>query len=183
MDGWIILRQAIEQRSAFVGRKLQRFAKDVHHAIVLVGIHGGCATKNTVQHRMKRSPLSSPPVPVTTSIHLARKSWKNLAISMQHGRMGFEDPHPGLHNAGRRMFAVSGSINTVESGSYRLSPVRSLFETLEPRRLFSGQSPASPGPEAALPPKQVESLNRGVVAVRSGSTSIYVSFRMLGTDS
>jgi hypothetical protein len=47
---------------------------------------------------------------------------------------------------------------------------RALIEPLEPRALLSGL------------PKQVEALNRGVVAVRSGTTSIYVGFRMLGTD-
>src|SRR5262245_62966644 len=57
----------------------------------------------------------------------------------------------------------------MEINAYSLAG-RALIEPLETRVLLSGAA------------KQVEALDRGVVAVRSGSTSIYVGFRMLGTD-
>ncbi|MEO2044957.1 MAG: hypothetical protein ABGX16_00100 [Pirellulales bacterium] len=43
--------------------------------------------------------------------------------------------------------------------------------------------PPPPPPPTPHPPRQAEALNRGVVAVRSATSEIYVGWRMLGTDS
>lgn len=43
--------------------------------------------------------------------------------------------------------------------------------------------PPPPPPPTPHPPRQAEALNRGVVAVRSAVSEIYVGWRMLGTDS
>jgi rhamnogalacturonan endolyase len=57
------------------------------------------------------------------------------------------------------------------------------IECLETRRLlaFALASGGESVPEA-LPPRQMEYLNRGVVAVKTGTTSAYVGWRLLGTD-
>src|SRR5687768_5971853 len=62
-----------------------------------------------------------------------------------------------------------------------------LTEPLEARRLLSAPLGAeSSGIEhasaTALPPRQMENLDRGVVAVRSTSTQAFVSWRLLGLD-
>ena len=66
-----------------------------------------------------------------------------------------------------------------------------LFETLEPRWVLDSallnlqtDSPAADVAAAtAGAPKQIENLDRGVVAVNQGSGKVYVSWRLLGTDS
>ncbi|MBC8054853.1 MAG: T9SS type A sorting domain-containing protein [Sphingobacteriaceae bacterium] len=53
-------------------------------------------------------------------------------------------------------------------------------------RLFSAEAPPPPPPPGPDPvvstPKQMELLNRGLVAVRLNSTQVYLSWRMFGTD-
>jgi rhamnogalacturonan endolyase len=60
-----------------------------------------------------------------------------------------------------------------------------LIEPLEPRCLLSSVDPASLWGEilpAEPPPRLVEQLNRGMVAVRFTTTQAYISWRLLGTD-
>src|SRR4051812_30252131 len=64
-----------------------------------------------------------------------------------------------------------------------------MIEHLEARRLLSAAAypaaastlAATPAP-APAPARQVEALDRGVVAVNKGGGNVYVGWRMLGTD-
>lgn len=50
-------------------------------------------------------------------------------------------------------------------------------------RLFSNLPPPPPAPdEIVTTPKQIERLDRGVVAVRTSASHVYVGWRMFGTD-
>ena len=70
----------------------------------------------------------------------------------------------------------------------KTSPNRAaLFEPLEGRRLLSalaldGDAPPPQAAAISLPARQVESLDRGVVAVYQGYGKVYVGWRMLGLD-
>jgi rhamnogalacturonan endolyase len=44
------------------------------------------------------------------------------------------------------------------------------------------QVPTTPDPRAPLPPRQMEKLDRGVVAIHLGDGKVFVSWRLLGTD-
>lgn len=57
-----------------------------------------------------------------------------------------------------------------------------LVEQLESRRLMSSSVAAATAVASLLPAKQAEYLDRGVVALNKGSGSVYVSWRLLGTD-
>ncbi|HYO09278.1 MAG TPA: carbohydrate-binding protein [Tepidisphaeraceae bacterium] len=70
----------------------------------------------------------------------------------------------------------------------RNSKRRWLVELLERRSLLSGAlasadaAPESAALAAAAPPRVMENLGRGVVAVRASSTQVLVSWRLLGLD-
>lgn len=67
---------------------------------------------------------------------------------------------------------------------YRASGSR-FIERLEPRTLLAATSQGSITPiavPASLPAKQVEYLNRGLVAMYRGGGNVYLSWRLLGTD-
>jgi rhamnogalacturonan endolyase len=64
-------------------------------------------------------------------------------------------------------------------------PRTPLVEPLEPRRLLaSAVTPILAARDAAdaLPARQMEYLDRGVVAVKTGTSTAYVGWRLLGTD-
>ena len=45
-----------------------------------------------------------------------------------------------------------------------------------------GQVPSATGDRGPLPPRQMEKLDRGVVAIHQGDGKVFVSWRLLGTD-
>src|SRR5690349_16384520 len=58
-----------------------------------------------------------------------------------------------------------------------------MIEHLEARRLLSAATyPSDASTFAAQTARQVEALDRGVVAVNKGSGNVYVGWRLLGTD-
>src|SRR4051812_33870650 len=59
---------------------------------------------------------------------------------------------------------------------------RAAIEQLEARRLLTGAIDASATSALVVPPRIMEHLGRGVVAVRSSSTQVFVSWRLLALD-
>jgi Rhamnogalacturonan I lyases beta-sheet domain/Bacterial Ig-like domain len=82
------------------------------------------------------------------------------------------------------VLAVRRVLKPYQYSTYTTGARRALLESLESRQLLSGSGPSGSGfgPEGTLPARQVEALDRGVVAIRQSSTAVYVGFRMLGTD-
>src|SRR5205823_6831511 len=56
-------------------------------------------------------------------------------------------------------------------------------EPLERRRLLASSPPLAPYVQSnPQPARQMELLNRGLVALRTSSTNVFLSWRLLGTD-
>ena len=69
------------------------------------------------------------------------------------------------------------------------SPAAARIERLESRRLLASAAAAAAAPVAptaaadtALPARQMENLDRGVVAVRASNTQAFISWRLLGLE-
>src|SRR3954467_1570130 len=56
------------------------------------------------------------------------------------------------------------------------------MERLEQRRLLNGSEGSASALDPAVPPRIMEHLGRGVVAVHSSSTQVFVSWRLLALD-
>lgn len=72
----------------------------------------------------------------------------------------------------------TGTIDEVSIYDHALSPVEVAANAAQGPVANPDAYPENP----VVLPRQVENLNRGVVAMRTGSSSVYVGWRLLGTD-
>jgi hypothetical protein len=71
---------------------------------------------------------------------------------------------------------LTGSINEIRIYDEALSA------TTIAEQAAAGPATDEPEPPAPLPARQMEDLNRGVIALRRATSQVYVGWRMLGTD-